>query len=257
MPELAEVEIARRALTERLVGKGPVRLELRDTRLLKQGHIGPPASIACVRRRAKYLVLHHGQHRWVVHLRMTGRFTWQEGPGVRAVLHSEQGVPVYFEDKRCLGELRIFNVSDERAWFQDLALGEEPWPCIRSAAWWQARLGGLRSAVKVAMMRQDRVSGLGNIAASEILWRAQVDPMRPARGVSQAEWTRIGRETVAHLDHLLDVEDADIVYVTQGGHNPFQVYRRQGQPCPRCQAPLVRGVQSGRSTFYCLGCQPS
>ena len=255
MPELAEVEIARRALALRLVGKGSVVLELRDPRLLKQGSAGPAAPITAVRRRAKWLVLDNGDDRWWLHLRMTGRLTRSDGRGVRAVLRPADAAPVFFEDLRCLGELHVIAASDEAAWVAGRRLGEEPWPDVRPAPGWQARLGSLRSAVKVALLRQDRVAGLGNIAASEILWRARVAPTLPAGAVDAAAWTRIGVETGAHLDHLLAVEDADITYVTQGGDNPFQVYGRAGQPCPRCGDPIARTVQSGRSTFACPGCQ--
>ena len=256
MPELAEVEIARRALEARLVGRGPVRPVLRDPRLLRTPDLGPAASVLAVRRRAKWLVLDLGAWCWTLHLRMTGRLTRSDGPGIRAVLQPSDGPPVYFEDRRCLGELHGLPRDRLAGWLEARALGDEPWPDARPAAWWQARLGSLRSPVKVALMRQDRVAGLGNIAASEILWRARVDPALPARDVSPQAWDTIGRETVAHLDHLLAVEDADITYVTQGGDNPFQVYGREGEPCPRCGDRIGRQVQSGRSTFACGSCQP-
>ncbi len=255
MPELAEVEIARRALATWLVGQGAVRLTLRDPRLLKSGELGPPSPVASVRRRAKILVLERPGHSWIVHLRMTGRFSRHDGPGVRAVLSPQDGEPVYFADTRCLGELHGVHTRDQPAWFAARKLGPEPWPEQRPASWWQDQLGGLRTPVKVALLRQDRVAGLGNIAASEILWRAQVSPTRPARELDPQAWSRIGRETIAHLDHLLAVEDVEIAYVTQGGENPFLVYGRAGEPCPRCGAGIARTVQSGRSTFACPACQ--
>ena len=255
MPELAEVEIARRALSERLVGRGEVSLELRDPRLLKAGVPGTAAPVEAVRRRAKWLLLDLGDEIWCLHLRMTGRLTRQDGRGVRAVFRPAEGPPVWLEDRRCLGELHVIPASEEAAWVAERRLGDEPWPEVRPGSWWQSRLGDLRSAVKVALLRQDRVAGLGNIAASEILWRAGIAPTLPARSVPLAAWQRVGRETVAHLDHLLAVEDADIVYVTQGGDNPFWIYGREGEPCPRCSASILRSVQSGRATFACPICQ--
>ncbi len=255
MPELAEVEIARRALAQRLVGRGAVSLELRDPRLLKRGVPGAAAPVARVRRRAKWLLLEHGEDIWCLHLRMTGRLTRTDGRGVRAVLRPASGAAVWLEDLRCLGELHVIPAAEEAVWFAERRLGDEPWPEVRPGPWWETRLGGLRSSVKVALLRQDRVAGLGNIAASEILWRAGIAPTLPARSVDLAAWQRIGQETVAHLNHLLAVEDADIVYVTQGGDNPFRVYGREGEPCPRCSTPIRRSVQSGRATFACPGCQ--
>ncbi len=256
MPELAEVEIVRRALSDRLVGQGNVRLVIRDDRLLKVGVLGGAAPIRQVRRRAKYLVFEHGQDCWVLHLRMTGRISRQEEPGVRAVFTPEHTEPVFFVDRRCLGELHVMPRAAEDAWFARRKLGEEPWPSVRPVAWWQARLGGLRSPIKTALMRQDRVAGLGNIAASEILWRARVAPQRLARDVEPTEWMAISEATVVHLDGLLAVENAETAYVTQGGENPFRVYGRRGERCPECGTGVCRAVQAGRASFWCPSCQP-
>ena len=148
-------------------------------------------------------------------------------------------------------------------WFEAARkLGPEPWPGVRSAAFWEAQLGSIRSPVKVALMRQDRVAGLGNIAASEILWRAGVSPMLEARQLSTAQWAAVARAVPAFIDDTIERESGDeIAYVNSRGgsvrgiSSPFAVYRCEGRPCPRCGAPIERRKQSGRSTFWCPPCQ--
>jgi len=255
MPELAEVELARRVLRDRLVDR-EVGFRLLDPRLVRAGEVPAALTVTAVLRRAKYLLVVSQRETLVLHLRMTGRLSGAEAGRVVLVFEPSGGPPFYLEDPRRLAELWVLPSSEVEGFFTARSLGDAPWPEVRPAAWWLERLGGVRSPVKIALLRQDRVAGLGNIAASEVLWRARVPPMRPARELSPAEWEAIGRHTVAHLDRLLDVEvGLDLTYVTRGGPNPFSVYGRAGAPCPRCGTAVARGVHGGRSTFWCPRCQ--
>ena len=114
----------------------------------------------------------------------------------------------------------------------------------------------VKSPIKVALMRQDRVAGLGNIAASEVLFRSSIHPAQPAHELSKDQWDRIAVAVHAFINHTLDQESSDeIQYVNQGGEGSFAVYGHAGSPCPRCQVPIERLIQSGRSTFFCSRCQ--
>ena len=105
-------------------------------------------------------------------------------------------------------------------------------------------------------MRQDRVAGLGNIAATESLHRAQVDPARLVPSLDATDWERLARGVRAYIEHTLDAETGEqLTYVQQGGSNPFLVYGRGDEPCPRCASPIQRIVQSGRATYFCGACQ--
>lgn len=121
-----------------------------------------------------------------------------------------------------------------------------------------AALGG-RAPLKVALMDQARLAGLGNIHAVEALFRAGLSPNRSGAGVPPAAWEALRAAIAAQL--AFGIEDAtadEIAYLSDGVHvaNPFAVYGRSGQPCVRCATPIARAVHGGRSTFWCPLCQP-
>ena len=106
-------------------------------------------------------------------------------------------------------------------------------------------------------MDQRVIAGVGNIYASEALFRARVDPRRRADSLSRAEVGRLARTVLeAMRDGIARQESPEITYVEEGGENPFLVYAREGEKCPRCRrAALRRVVQAQRSTYFCPRCQ--
>ena len=118
-------------------------------------------------------------------------------------------------------------------------------------------------------MDQALLPGIGNIQASEGLFRAGIDPRRPARSLSRAELARVARGLIDSIRFTLktfresgaDGEDGDIDYVEERKTpNPFLVYGREGERCPRCKrggrdGTIVRFVQAQRATFFCPRCQ--
>ena len=107
-------------------------------------------------------------------------------------------------------------------------------------------------------MDQAVVAGLGNLHAAEALWRAAIDPRLPAEEITGERHARLAqgvseqlRLTLAQLE-----EEDEIVYVEdRGAPNPFPLYQRGGEPCPRCGAPITKFTQAGRTTWWCPGCQ--
>ena len=239
-----------------------MRLEVLDASLLKSGDVKDVAGERVLRawRRAKYPLLELGPATLVFHLRMTGKLVRAEGKRPpRARLHLDDGSFVGFEDVRRFAELWVLHTDDLEAFFAGKKLGPEPWPTARGGAWWAGQLGGLKSPVKTALLRQDKVAGLGNIAASEILWRAGVSPSIAASAITTEQWSAIAAATPPHLEMALkDAMQEDFVYLTESksqANNPFRVYGREGEGCPRCDETIARFVQSGRATFWCPGCQ--
>ncbi|MED5373185.1 MAG: DNA-formamidopyrimidine glycosylase family protein [Myxococcota bacterium] len=256
MPELPEVEVMTRNLRRWLNGQ-ELRLELVDPRLLKGEPPQDPQRVVQVHRRGKYSFIEREADTWVLHFRMTGKVVpAREGGKVRARLLTDTGA-YHFLDQRCLGELHVLPPGASEAFEAGLNLGPEPYPQRQSGAWWRERLSGLRGAIKPALMRQDRVAGLGNIAASEICFRAGVDPRRPVPDV--LAWDGIATEAHAFLHEVVDLEGQgdEIQYINSDpdARNPFAVYGRAGEPCLRCGEGIERIVQSGRSSFYCPSCQ--
>lgn len=272
MPELPEVETVARQLRPLLEGSTVRRLEVLDPRLQLAPAVAKRAMGCVVRtvsRIGKQVVLElvpaggAGQRVWViVHLGMTGRLLWDSGAGLtaerrhlRARLHLDAGT-VWFVDPRRFGRLRISAGGDRPA-----PTGIDP----LSPAFTRAALARLLAqsdqAIKVWLMRQDRLVGVGNIYASEILFATGVHPARPARSLSEDEVTRLARETRRILRAA--IRNSGTTFSTfqdsrgqDGSHQHFlAVYGRQGDACRHCGEPIVRVVQQGRSTFFCPRCQ--
>ena len=277
MPELPEVEIMCRNLARWSLGRQLLAVELADAAVDSGGvrdwaRTARGQSVGRVWRRGKYAVLEllGSERSLVLHFRMTGKLVAadpQRRSSVRLVLRlaPEAGRPdcLVFDDARRLGNAWALETAGLDHWFEsDRKLGPEPWPVHRTAAFWAARLGTIRSPIKVALMRQDRVAGLGNIAASEILWRARLSPLLDARSLSMQQWGRVAGAVPAFITDTIEREGGDeIAYVNsrgssgQGNPSPFTVYRCDGMPCPRCGTPIERFKQSGRSTYWCVACQ--
>lgn len=266
MPELPEVEIHARRLA-RYAGATLRAVTVHDARALVEGAAGLNEVVGSVLgspwRRGKHLVWPAGPACFLLHLRMTGSLEEDEAGSFRLSWHTDRGV-VGLHDPRCLAEVRLLpaGVVEGRL----AGIGPEFWPGARTGAWWQERLGHLSTPIKVALLRQDRVAGVGNILATEACFRAGVDVRRPARSLAVSEWESLGRALAEHVDAVLADAGAYVsgelsfaagqgAYVSRGGTNPFLVYGRAGEPCPACGGSLARLVQQGRGTTWCPRCQ--
>lgn len=270
MPELPEVETIVRDLARLLPGAS-----IREVRVvhpdLLEGE--DPADFAAglrgrrfeeVSRRAKNILLRLDRGLLVVNLGMTGRLLVRspDDPppthlGVRFRL--DDGREMDYHDTRRFGRLQRFT---REAWERrEAELGMEPLSDAFTAEYLHDLAGRSRVAVKTWLMDQRRVVGVGNIYASEALFRAGIDPRRPARSLSGGEARRL-RESVREVlreaidfrgTTLLDYRDAS------GERGEFvtrlRVYDRAGEPCAACGSEVQRIVQGGRSTFFCATCQ--
>lgn len=261
MPELAEVEFMTRRLGEWLEGDS-FRLELLDPRLDPEGALASLVvfPVARVLRRAKYSLLQNDAHTLLLHYRMTGKVNRAPTPPkhTRARFLGDRET-VNFVDLRRFGTLALVPTPQLDDYFRSKKLGAELWPTRRDGAWWRARFEGLRIPIKRALLRQDRVVGIGNILASETLWRARVSPDRPTDALTDDEWARLAAGLHDMVFRVLEIETGDeIAYVNEGGSPEaagFTVYQRAGAPAPCCGAPIARRVDAGRATFWCPACQ--
>lgn len=261
MPEIAEVEIMARQLHGWTQGRSLVAVDAPDPAFSGRcWSVLTGRGVQSVSRRGKYALTNfEGGLTLVIHYRMTGKTVLdaERCRRARAWFDFDEGCVVAFVDTRRFGTLDIVATASLGDWFDAKGLGPEPWPQRRSAAWWRDQIGGVRSPIKVAMMRQDRVAGLGNIAATEILFRAGIHPARRPNTLSGTDWTRIAAAVPAFIAHTIAEEGGDeIRYVNQGGEGSFAVYGKAGLPCGRCGGAITRMVQSGRGTYLCPTCQP-
>lgn len=220
-----------------------------------------------VGRRAKYLLFHLDDDSVLqVQLRMTGRFALgidvpesADFRHVAAALRLDDGRSLFYDDMRRLGGLRLLR---PREWEREEArLGPEPLEDGFRAADLKLALGRTRAPVKNALMDQRRVAGIGNIYASESLYRARIDPRRPGRQLDDAEVGRLHRSVRRVLREALgesgtSFRDYRAVNGRSGSFQTrLQVYAREGDPCRRCGHAIERIAQAGRSTFFCPTCQ--
>ena len=285
MPELPEVETVRRGLEPVLVGARLTRVQQNrpDLRFPFPERFALRLENAVVERldrRAKYLLagLSTGET-WVSHLGMTGRFTVDgvqlgefEEPAPIAGKHEHMSLcavrgattmRVGFADARRFGFMGLIATGAVEAhpWFA--GLGPEPLGNGFSGAHLAEVFTGKKQNVKVSLLDQRIVAGLGNIYVCEALYRARISPLVAAGTVSRPRLERLAaviREVLndaiaAGGSTLRDFANAD------GGQGYFQhrfdVYGREGKPCAGegCAGVVGRTVQGGRSTFWCPGCQ--
>jgi formamidopyrimidine-DNA glycosylase len=242
MPELPEVQIVVNQLVTRLERAQIRAIEIRDPKIKLAGDL-VGRRIRRIRRRGKNIVvdLSGGLH-LLVHLRMTGWFEFYQPKRYRAAIYTTRGT-AYFEDARRLGMMRVVTTAQLEHALERLG----PDPLLDGC-----ELSGLRATsrpVKVALLDQRLVAGVGNIYASESLWRARINPRRRSDSLRSEELRGLGRGIVASLRRA--IAHGPRIFEAQ----QFAVYGRKGRPCRRCGTMIRRMVQSQRSTYYCPHCQ--
>ena len=256
MPELPEVETAVRALRPRVQGEALLKVEVFDPRLgLDPAALALPAPVRALRRRGKYILLELPGKALVIHLRMSGRLVWGEAPPpgrVRLALHFPGGA-VYLVDRRRLATAEVVPQFQPR-------LGPEPFGDL---SWLPGALKRSRMPIKNWLLDQGKIAGIGNIYAAEILYRAGIDPRRPAADLTEGEAQRLAQaipqvlaEAIAGTGTTLpDGEYRQPSGELGGFQFRLSVYGRAGEACPGCGAPIARVKIAGRSTYFCPSCQ--
>jgi formamidopyrimidine-DNA glycosylase len=276
MPELPEVEIAARNLRRWAEGRRveSAQADPAARRLFRPGSAAgfvrevAGRSVESVHRIGKQLLVTLSGNPplgVVSHLGMTGKWV-RRGPGdpppshSRARLFLEDGAVLHYRDPRLFGRLRLVPGARFAEVPEVAALGPDPLQAGVDPGRLAAAFARTRRPVKVAMLDQRLLPGVGNIQASEALFRARVDPRRRASFLSRAEVRRLAGAVVASVKEAIAREDGpEVAYVEEpGAENPFAVYARDGERCPRCRRSRIhRIVQAQRSTFYCPRCQRS
>jgi formamidopyrimidine-DNA glycosylase len=272
MPELPEVETIRTDLEQYVPGRSFSGVEL-----LWAGSIDrPPAeelaaalrgrTVTALERRGKYLVLRlAGEGALVVHLRMTGRLRWQEAGAprdrhARVVLLLDDGHELHFDDQRKFG--RLYFVPDEAGLAEVLVrVGPEPLVEDFTRPALKRMLQGRRGRLKPLLMDQAFLAGMGNIYVDEALWRARLHPLRRSDTLTPAEIGRLYegvvdalRQGIANRGTTL-ADYRDLAGTVGQNQEQLFVFRREGQPCPRCGTPIEKIRVGGRATHFCPRCQ--
>ncbi len=268
MPELPEVETVARRLAQSATGLRFVGVEVYDDKQDRRALATLPGHrIAHVRRLGKQCVLELLRPRrrivdrfLVVHLRMTGHLYWagatpDEVRHLRVRMDLDRGVLLY-EDLRRFGRLSLLD---------DLTAitptGMDPTTDDFTVAALGRLLHASRQPIKPWLLRQDRLVGLGNIYASEILFAARVLPQRAAGSLLPGEIRRLHSATRGILRRAIEAAGTTYYAIEAGRRvrgsfrEQLAVYGQDGDVCPRCGAAVQRSVQAQRSTYYCAECQ--
>lgn len=276
MPELPEVEVTRRGLAPRAVGRTvstvwtgrlPLRENVSAARLRR--HLTEDAIVA-LDRRAKYLLFRFGRGATLVlHLGMSGKLSLVPGDGPRhkhdhLELGFADGLALRFNDARRFGAVLLWTAREASAREAAFSAGQglEPLGPDFTAPRLAELARGRSAPLKVFLMNGRLIAGIGNIYASEILFASGLHPECPAGAVKPGEWERLVRETRRILAAAIEAGGSTIAdFLGADGHPGYfqlrlKVYGKGGEACPQCGKPLARTVLGGRTTCFCPRCQP-
>lgn len=275
MPELPEVETIVRQLQSHIVGKVIQRVEIFRHDQWKRNQPDEVVQrlksqrIKAISRRAKFILIEfHSGCRLIIHLRMTGKLIWfpeqvEIDKFTRTVFHFTDDSSLHYNDTRALGWLIWLECGADYPALNKLGvepLGDE---------WNLDHLKSLcrksTQEIKLFLMDQNKIAGVGNIYANEVLFRSGIHPQRRANTLTDEEVEKLLRFIPKILELAVEkmgttlgnkVSDYRSVYNIEGEYqNVLTVYGHEGQPCVKCGTPIVRIKQKDRSSFVCEKCQ--
>jgi len=279
MPELPEVESVRRELAPVLEGSHVARVLLRRSNLRRPFPLEfdrriTGTTVLRLTRRAKYLLADLSSlDTLIMHLGMSGSFRVEPSDHVpqshdHVVFDLSSGRAVVFNDPRRFGVMDLVRTADLARSAAVAGLGPEPLSAEFDAAALAGACARSRRPIKVALLDQSVVAGIGNIYASEALHVARLSPRLPAKAIATAGGApkpaarRLAAAITAVLRRAIDeLASARRRASARSGDDAqrFRVYDRGGERCPRrgCRGRIRRVTQAGRATFYCPVCQRS
>lgn len=269
MPELPEVETTRLGLLP-LTGQTVSKVILRNPSLrwpIPQHLVEtlPGQQLHGLKRRAKYILAAFDSGTLILHLGMSGRICLlQQDEAAQKhdhfEIHFRGGRILRLRDPRRFGAV-LWTEGDTSQHVLLRALGPEPLEAEFTGAWLYKQIRSRSAPIKNVIMDSTVVVGVGNIYASEALFRSGIGPGTPAQKLSKLRCQRLAEEIKLTLQEALKAGGSSLrdFFGTDGNPGYFQqqyfVYGRTGQPCRKCGAPIQSIRLGQRSTFYCVCCQ--
>ncbi|WP_459499162.1 DNA-formamidopyrimidine glycosylase [Bacillus sp. C1] len=274
MPELPEVENVRTTLENLVTGKTIQDVIVTYPKLVKRPDDAElfkemlrGETIDRIERRGKFLLLYVTKYVIVSHLRMEGKYLLYKGEEpidkhTHVRFQFTDGTELHYKDVRKFGTMHLFQKGEEFSKMPLADLGPEPFDAELTPVYLQERLKRTNRKIKVVLLDQRLLVGLGNIYVDEVLFRSGIHPEREASSLTKAEIENIHAATVATLAEAVERGGSTIrTYLnSQGQIGSFQellnVYGRKGEPCVTCGNVIEKTVVGGRGTHYCPMCQP-
>ena len=277
MPELPEVETVRQGLAKWVAGRTIAAATVHHPRAIRRHVPGPDHFAAVLAGRTVLDVSRRGKYLWlpldsgdavIGHLGMSGQLLLQL-PGTPDEKHlrvrltfADDGPELRFVDQRTFGGLAV-SAGGARLPAEIAHIARDPIDPLFSEADFVTALRRKRTEVKRALLDQTLISGVGNIYADEALWRARLHGARPTGLLTRPAARRLLGTVREVLSEAIAAGGTsfDALYVNVNGESGYfdrslNAYGREGQPCPRCGAPIRREQFMNRSSFSCPRCQP-
>lgn len=270
MPELPEVETTRRGIAPAVRHRRIERVLVRQPRLRwpvspQLARLAAGQRLLAVRRRAKYLLFDLERGAIILHLGMSGSLRLLPASSAPLAhdhvdIALDSGMALRFNDPRRFGSL-LWTTQDPLQHPLLATLGPEPLSPQFDGAYLARVSRGRRVAIKQLLMNSRIVVGVGNIYASEALFRARIRPRRAAGRIRRAELERLAGAIKDVLQDAINAGGTTLRdYISPEGtpgyfRQALFVYERAGEPCRRCRTPIRQIVQGQRSTYFCPGCQ--
>lgn len=275
MPELPEVELISRSLDKLIRGRKILTAQLLRARLAP--HTTPrkfataltDTTVNFVARRGKHILIDLDNAKTlIVHLRMSGRFSLlpmeeDEPKFTHALFHLDGDEKLVFDDQRHFGLMKIVATARLQEAKELAKLAPEPFSDEFTTDYLHAALKASKRSLKEFLLDQTKVTGLGNIYASEAMFHARLHPAMRTNKVSRPraallfESIRAVLQTAIGGAELLNVDPRNLEgnYFSQSDDPQWFVYDREGAACVNCKTPISRLKQGGRSTYFCRVCQ--
>lgn len=272
MPEMPEVETVRRGLNSYVKGHEITHVEIRYNDLIT-GDVNQfiefvtGATITDVGRRAKFLLIHLDNGYTIVsHLRMEGKYRISADPNAidkhsHAIFTLDNGQKMIYNDVRKFGRMQLWNTDDLKNNKSIQKLGPEPLSKEFTFETLKPRIMRHHKNIKIVLLDQSVMSGLGNIYVDEVLWKAKLHPETPANHLSDKDIQNIIELSNQEMEKAIASGGSTIrSYIDASGHkgnmqNSLKVYGKEGTPCPRCGTEIVKIKVGGRGTHFCPHCQ--
>lgn len=270
MPELPEVETTRRGVAAAVSGRVIERVVVREPRLRwRVPRVLPLVArgqrVTGLRRRAKYLLFDLERGSMILHLGMSGSLRLLPAstaplPHDHVDIVFDSGLCLRFNDPRRFGSL-LWTVRDPLRHPLLRSLAPEPLSEAFDGEYLARVAKGRRVAIKQLLMNSQLVVGVGNIYASEALFRARIRPRRAANRLTRAEFTTLASAVKSVLQDAIRAGGTTLRdYINPEGmpgyfRQKLFVYERAGEPCRVCGTPIKHFVQGQRSTYFCPTCQ--